>query len=92
MVQVHLLIRGRVQGVWYRQSTLAMARSMGLAGWVRNLPTGEVEALIEGEADVVEQMVSWCRQGPPAAQVSGLDTEHLTPEGLTPPFQILETR
>lgn len=62
-------VTGRVQGVFYRQSTVAMARGLGLSGWVRNLPDGSVQALLEGERQLVEQAVAWCRQGPPQASV-----------------------
>lgn len=75
--RVRIRITGRVQGVFYRQSTLEMAQSLGLCGWVRNLQDGSVEALFEGERHLVEQAVSWCRQGPPRASVSDLAIERL---------------
>ena len=62
-------VAGRVQGVFYRQSTVEMAQELGLCGWVRNLPDGSVEALFEGERSRIEQAVAWCRQGPPRAKV-----------------------
>jgi acylphosphatase len=62
-------VTGRVQGVFYRQSTVEMAQGLGLCGWVRNLPDGSVEARFEGERHLVEQAVAWCRQGPPRAAV-----------------------
>ena len=62
-------VTGRVQGVFYRQSTVEMAQGLGLRGWVRNLPDGSVEALFEGEREVVERATAWCRQGPPRATV-----------------------
>jgi len=65
-------VEGRVQGVFYRQSTLDMARQLGLDGWVRNLPDGSVEALFEGDPDQIETALEWCRQGPPRASVSRL--------------------
>ena len=70
-------VTGRVQGVFYRQSTLEMAQGLGLCGWVRNLPDGSVEALFEGERALVEQAVAWCRQGPPRAAVSSVAVEWL---------------
>jgi acylphosphatase len=63
-------VKGRVQGVFFRQSTMEMARQLGLSGWVRNLREGSVEALFEGEHRRVEQAVAWCRQGPPRASVT----------------------
>lgn len=66
----HLLISGRVQGVWYRGSTKDEARRLGLTGWVRNLADGRVEARVCGSREQVETLIQWCHQGPPAAKVS----------------------
>jgi len=74
-VRVHLVIRGRVQGVWYRQSTMETANRLGLTGWARNCPDGSVEAVFEGEKAGIDQAIEWCRQGPPAARVSEIDVE-----------------
>jgi acylphosphatase len=67
--RVHLLVSGLVQGVFYRQSTVDAARRLGVAGWVRNLPDGRVEALAEGDRAALEGLVAFCRRGPPAARV-----------------------
>jgi acylphosphatase len=75
--RARLCITGRVQGVFYRQSTVDMARELGLCGWVRNLPDGSVAALFEGERATVEQAIGWCRQGPPRASVSNVAVEWL---------------
>jgi acylphosphatase len=88
MIRVHAKIIGRVQGVWYRQSTLEQAQRLGLAGWVRNSFDGSVEAIFEGEKEVVQQMIEWCRQGPPLAIVEEVVTATSEPEGLKPPFQV----
>ncbi len=74
-VRLHVLIEGRVQGVFFRAATRDEARAWGLAGWVRNLPDGRVEALFEGERAVLEKMLAWCRQGPPYAYVDHLEVE-----------------
>jgi acylphosphatase len=71
--RAHLVVSGRVQGVFYRQSTVDEARRRGLTGWVRNLPDGRVEAEAEGERREVEALVAWCRTGPPAARVEGVE-------------------
>jgi acylphosphatase len=68
-----LLISGRVQGVWYRGWTREKAIELGLAGWVRNCPGGQVEAFVEGPKHLVESMIQWCRQGPPPAIVRSVD-------------------
>lgn len=76
-----LLISGRVQGVAFRHYTSQCAQGQGVSGWVRNLPSGEVEALLEGEADAVNSVIDWCRQGPPAAQVAEAKIEWGTYSG-----------
>jgi len=62
-------IEGRVQGVFFRESTRREAERLGVKGWVRNLDDGDVEALLEGEASRVEQLIQWCHRGPRAARV-----------------------
>jgi acylphosphatase len=69
-VRVHLIIEGRVQGVWFRDSTCKEARSLGLSGWVKNRRDGGVEIVAEGFEDKVNALVAWCHHGPPAARVS----------------------
>lgn len=68
-VRVHLIIEGRVQGVWFRESTRREAVSLRLSGWVKNLPDGAVEALIEGPGNQVKELISWCHRGPASANV-----------------------
>lgn len=74
-------VRGQVQGVGYRMSASSEATRLGVTGTVRNLWDGSVEADVEGTADAVEEMLRWLRQGPPAAQVSGIDTRSESPRG-----------
>ncbi|MBI2954746.1 MAG: acylphosphatase [Chloroflexi bacterium] len=74
-MRAHVLISGEVQGVFFRESMRHMAERLGVAGWVRNLFDGRVEAMIEGETDQVEGLIEWCREGPPAAQVEEVDVE-----------------
>jgi len=69
-VRIHLIIEGRVQGVWFRESTREKALSLGVNGWVKNLPDGTVEVVAEGEEDKVRELVKWCHKGPPAARVT----------------------
>lgn len=68
-----LVIRGRVQGVWFRESMRREAETLGVAGWVRNRADGTVEALVEGAPDAVERLVRWAHRGPEAADVSGVE-------------------
>ena len=79
---VHLIARGRVQGVWFRASTQEQALQMGVCGWARNCLDGSVEIYAEGEKEILERFISWCRKGPPAAQGSGLDIEWVNPQSL----------
>ncbi len=69
------LIEGRVQGVFYRQSTRHEARRLGLAGWVRNLEDGRVEVLARGPQELLEAFERWLAQGPPRAQVTGVSAQ-----------------
>jgi acylphosphatase len=67
--RLHVWVSGRVQGVFFRGSCVQAARQAQVVGWVRNLPDGRVEAVFEGAGPRVEEMVQWCRQGPPGARV-----------------------
>jgi acylphosphatase len=86
--RVHLVASGRVQGVFYRQSTADAARRLGLRGWIRNLPDGRVEAEAEGERRAVESLVEWCRRGPPGARVLDLEVGWDLPGGDLGPFEV----
>ena len=78
-----VVARGRVQGVFFRDSTRREARSAGVAGWVTNRSDGAVEAVFEGDDDAVARMVSFVRRGPGHAEVSDLEVHDEEPEGLT---------
>ena len=82
-VRRHVYVRGRVQGVFFRDSCRREASAAGVAGWVRNLPDGRVEAVFEGPEDGVQRMVGWTRDGPSRADVDGVDVNDEPPEGLT---------
>lgn len=64
-----VVVTGRVQGVWYRGAMQQEALRLGLSGWVKNLPDGRVEAVVEGPGHLVDELVRWCASGPPAAHV-----------------------
>ncbi|MCP3103322.1 acylphosphatase [Myxococcus sp. K15C18031901] len=68
-----LRIQGKVQGVFFRESARVEASRLGLTGWVRNRPDGSVEAVVEGEAEKLEQFVGWCHRGPAQARVDGVE-------------------
>ena len=67
--RVHLLITGKVQGVFYRASARDKADSLGIGGYVSNLPDGSVEAVAEGASESIDEFITWCRNGPPNAEV-----------------------
>jgi acylphosphatase len=71
-VRAHVYVAGQVQGVFFRSSVREQAYETGLKGWIRNLSDGRVEAVFEGEREIVERLVHFCRQGPPRARVSGI--------------------
>lgn len=75
MKRYRIIISGRVQGVWYRQSMLEVAKSLNIKGWVRNLPDGKVEACVEGEEEALKKIIQWCRIGPPHASVEDVEIE-----------------
>lgn len=77
--RVHLHISGRVQGVSYRRFTVREARSLGLTGWVRNLPDRRVELVAEGDEASLEELVSRCWKGPSLAIVRGIEVEREPP-------------
>lgn len=75
MDQVHLIISGNVQGVFYRASCQDIAVKYGLKGWVKNLVGGPVEVLAQGNKKQLEQLIEWCRKGPPHAHVTDVKIE-----------------
>lgn len=77
LARAHVIVSGRVQGVWFRGSAQAEARAHGVTGWVRNLPDETVEAILEGEEVEVRAVVQWCRRGPSGARVDGVEVAWL---------------
>ncbi len=76
-----MLVRGRVQGVFFRSETRERARSLGVEGWVRNDPDGSVEAVFEGPTERVDSLVIWCRRGPAGAVVVDVEVAWEEPRG-----------
>jgi acylphosphatase len=77
--RVHVYVNGRVQGVWFRDSTRHQATRLGVEGWVRNLPDGGVEAVYEGRPAAVDRLVAWTRHGPEHAVVTALEVKEEAP-------------
>ena len=77
-----IVVRGRVQGVNFRDATRRRAQQLGVAGWVRNRDDGAVEVVAEGSEDAVASLVAFCREGPRAASVDDVEVSEREPEGL----------
>jgi acylphosphatase len=77
IVRRSLLIKGKVQGVWYRKSTKDKADELGLTGWVKNNPDGTVSAEVQGDSGMIDEFVHWCGSGPPNALVSSVDVTEM---------------
>lgn len=81
MQRVHVVVSGRVQGVFFRDSCRREAQRLGVSGWVRNATDGTVVAELEGEPAAVDALVEWCRRGPSHADVEGVDLRRVRPTG-----------
>jgi acylphosphatase len=82
-VRTRAVVEGRVQGVYFRETTRRRADEIGVAGWVRNLPDGRVEAVFEGPREAVAAAVAWMRTGPERAIVTDIESHAELPEGLS---------
>lgn len=80
MIRKRVIVRGRVQGVGFRWAAQAEAETLGVAGYVRNLPDGTVQAELEGPESAVKRMLEWLHHGPPYADVHGIDVTDLAGE------------
>ena len=89
MIRAHLIVKGEVQGVFYRASAREEATRLRVFGWVRNLPDGDVEAEVEGPEQAVQEFIRWCKKGPPASAVSEVVVERLPCSGEIKGFSIL---
>ena len=78
----HIIVHGKVHGVYFRASTHTKALELSLKGWVRNLSNGTVEVHAEGSQNSLEQLIKWCQKGPPSAKVSRYDLDWVTPKGI----------
>lgn len=87
-IRTRVIVDGRVQGVFFRDEARRTANALGIAGWVRNLPDGRVEAVFEGSAVAVESAVAWARRGPAHALVTSVEVAEETPEDMAG-FEVL---
>ncbi|MBW2983817.1 acylphosphatase [Candidatus Woesearchaeota archaeon] len=88
MKRVHIIVTGRVQGVFFRANTRDKGRQLGLNGWVRNAGYDQVEVIAEGDDDKIRELVDYCRQGPPAAHVDDIKVKFEEPKKDLGPFSI----
>ena len=79
--RIELSLSGRVQGVYFRASTREIAQTLGLAGYAKNLASGDVEIVAEGEEAALKQLIEWARRGPPSARVESVEVEWKEPSG-----------
>ena len=86
--QIHLIVRGRVQAVFYRASAQREAKRLGITGWVKNRPDGSVEIVAEGEEDQVKDFLSWAQHGPSTARVDKVETRWRSYTGEFAEFRI----
>jgi acylphosphatase len=83
MIARHVRVTGLVQGVFFRAWARDEAQALGVSGWIRNCSDGSVEALLEGEAEAIEELIDLLREGPPGAQVEDVEIEETDREGLS---------
>jgi acylphosphatase len=89
LVRAHLRIYGRVQGVFFRSTMREVALELGVNGWVRNMPDGSVEAVVEGEREKVEELIKWAHRGPPLAKVERVEVRWESYRGDWEGFSIM---
>lgn len=88
MNTVHVIIEGRVQGVFFRDYTTRQAKQLGLSGWVRNMPDGSVEAIISGKDKNVDAMIEWFQSGSPLSVVTSVQVDEILPTEKLSGFEI----
>jgi acylphosphatase len=87
-MRAHVIVTGKVQGVFYRAETASKAKQLRLAGWVRNLPDGRVEAIFEGDETNVQKIIDFCRRGPPNAYVVDVNVRRQEWKGEFDDFEV----
>lgn len=88
IARAHLIVSGHVQGVYYRSNSAETGLKLGLTGWSKNLPNGTVEIVAEGDKERIEELIKWCRKGPPSARVEGVDIRWEAPTGEFEAFRV----
>jgi acylphosphatase len=87
-IRAHLLISGKVQGVYFRHNTQIVASRHNVTGWVRNLQDGQLEVVLEGDGIDVDHVIKWCKIGPPEAKVEHVDVQYKNYTGEFKEFKV----
>jgi acylphosphatase len=87
-VRAHILVSGRVQGVFFRDSTRRIAEELGIFGWVKNSNNSKVEAVLEGEKEIIQKLIEWAKKGPVLARVNSIEIEWQDYKGEFKNFEI----
>ena len=87
-VRAHIFVSGRVQGVFFRDSTRRIAEELDIFGWVKNSNNSRVEAVLEGEKEIIEKLIEWAKKGPVLARVNGIEIEWQDYKGEFKNFEI----
>jgi acylphosphatase len=88
MTRVHIVVTGKVQGVYFRQSTRQQALALGVSGWVRNRSDGSVEMVAEGSVSAIDRLAEWCGSGPGMARVDSVERVDEEPVGIPEGFDV----
>lgn len=88
MTRAHILVSGRVQAVFFRRNTRKKAIELGITGWIRNLFSGKVEIVCEGEKESIENLLEWLKEGPRFAKVNDIKVDYMEYEGEFDDFRI----
>jgi acylphosphatase len=91
METVRLLISGKVQGVFFRETSRKMAEKLNIRGWIKNNPDGKVEAVVTGTGETVEEFIKWCKAGPEKAKVDKVEIEKLN-EVIFTRFEVIRNK
>ncbi len=86
---INVFVTGKVQGVFYRSTMKSVAESNNVFGWVKNLPNGDVEAMVQGDEEDVSRVIDWCRQGPSGAKVANITSKKVEKSQVFRNFAIL---
>jgi acylphosphatase len=88
MTAKHILIKGKVQGVFFRKNTKQVATDLNINGWVKNTDDGDVEILAQATEHAIEEFIHWCKQGPPKADVKGVEIKDINVDDDVKSFSI----